>query len=97
MRCDLVPWCALRLGATRAPAVFAERCVRVATHHGELGRLPRAGCRPGGTVLDPFTGSGTVGIAARQLGRKFAGIELNPDYCALARTRLLAGAGGEGD
>ncbi|NJP25384.1 site-specific DNA-methyltransferase [Microbispora sp. SCL1-1] len=50
-----------------------------------------AGCRPGGTVLDPFTGSGTTGIAARQLGRKFAGIELNADYCELARDRLLPG------
>ncbi|WP_433498507.1 DNA-methyltransferase [Sphaerimonospora sp. CA-214678] len=66
-------------------------------------RAIAAGCRPGGTVLDPFTGSGTTGIAARQLGRKFAGIELNADYCELARTRLLAAAdaalaaGGEGD
>ncbi|WP_231618479.1 DNA-methyltransferase [Nonomuraea sp. SBT364] len=60
-------------------------------------RAIAAGCRPGGTVLDPFAGSGTVGIAARQLGRKFAGIDLNPDYCELARTRLLAEAGGEGD
>ncbi|WP_067129086.1 DNA-methyltransferase [Microtetraspora malaysiensis] len=49
-----------------------------------------AGCRPGGTVLDPFAGSGTTSIAARQLDRKFLGIELNGDYCELARTRLLA-------
>ncbi|MFF3669902.1 DNA-methyltransferase [Microtetraspora malaysiensis] len=62
-----------------------------------------AGCRPGGTVLDPFAGSGTTGIAARQLDRKFLGIELHGDYCELARTRLLASrgqaisAGGEGD
>jgi len=52
-----------------------------------------AGCRPGGTVLDPFTGSGTTGIAARQLGRRFASIELNADYCELARTRLFVAAG----
>lgn len=36
-------------------------------------------------------GSGTVGIAAWQLGRKFLGIDLNADYCDLARTRLLSG------
>ncbi|MGN9784941.1 DNA methyltransferase [Nonomuraea sp. ZG12] len=41
------------------------------------------GCRPGGKVLDPFMGSGTVGIAAWQLGRKFLGIDLNADYCDL--------------
>jgi len=57
-------------------------------------RAIAAGCRPGGTVLDPFTGSGTTGIAARQLGRKFLGIELNGDYCELARTRLLTAGGG---
>ncbi|MFI7449601.1 DNA-methyltransferase [Nonomuraea sp. NPDC049714] len=50
-----------------------------------------AGCRPGGKVLDPFMGSGTTGIAARQLGRKFLGIDLNAAYCDLARTRLLSG------
>ncbi|GAA1681343.1 hypothetical protein GCM10009733_092520 [Nonomuraea maheshkhaliensis] len=40
-------------------------------------------------------GSGTTGIAARQLGRTFAGIELNADYCDLARTRITE-AGGQG-
>jgi site-specific DNA-methyltransferase (cytosine-N4-specific) len=50
-----------------------------------------AGCRPGGKVLDPFMGSGTFGIAAWKLGRKFLGIDLNADYCGLARTQLLSG------
>lgn len=52
-----------------------------------------AGCRPGGKVLDPFMGSGTTGIAARQLDRHFAGIELNAAYCDLARTRLTDAEG----
>lgn len=47
-----------------------------------------AGCPDGSTVLDPFTGSGTTGMVARQLGRKFVGIELNPDYCDLAVKRI---------
>ncbi|RBQ12132.1 site-specific DNA-methyltransferase [Spongiactinospora rosea] len=59
-------------------------------------RAIASGCRPRGTVLDPFTGSGTTGIAARRLGRRFCGIELNAEYCELARTRLIE-AGSEDD
>ncbi len=47
-----------------------------------------AGSRPVDTVLDPFMGSGTVGMVARGKGRKWLGIELNPDYCALALKRI---------
>ena len=39
-------------------------------------------------VLDPFAGSGTTGVVARQLGRQFIGIELNPNYCSLALRRI---------
>lgn len=41
-----------------------------------------------GVVLDPFMGSGTTAIVARRLGRHYVGIELNPEYAALAETRL---------
>jgi DNA modification methylase len=58
--------------------------------------LPRrciaAGCKPGGTVLDIFTGSGTTGLAAVQLGRRFAGIELSPAFAHLAAERLSEAA-----
>lgn len=43
--------------------------------------------RPG-IVLDPFFGSGTVGLVARELGRDFLGIELKPEYVRLAKERL---------
>lgn len=49
-----------------------------------------AGSRPGDTILDPFTGSGTVGAVAAQEGRNFIGIEINPDYCEIIRQRLDA-------
>ena len=61
--------------ATMPPAL-AERCVQ-------------AGCKPGGTVLDPFSGSGTTGLAAARHGRRYVGIDLNRDYLDLSlRTRL---------
>ena len=47
-----------------------------------------AGCPDGGTVLDPFTGSGTVAEVARANGCKFVGAELNPEYIDLAKKRL---------
>ncbi len=47
-----------------------------------------ASSRIGDTVFDPFTGSGTTGAAAIRNGRNFIGIELNPDYRELARTRI---------
>jgi len=42
----------------------------------------------GDTVLDPFSGSGTTIKMARELGRKGIGIEVNPEYCEIAKTRL---------
>ncbi len=39
-------------------------------------------------ILDPFLGSGTTAVACKQLGRRFIGIEINPDYCKIAEQRL---------
>lgn len=63
-------------------------------HHSAM--FPRAlvescligGSEPGQYVLDPFFGSGTVGLVAAELDRRFIGIELNPKYVELARKRL---------
>lgn len=43
---------------------------------------------PGDTILDPFMGSGTTGIAAVQAGRNFIGVEMNPDYFSIACKRI---------
>lgn len=43
---------------------------------------------PGDLVLDPFVGSGTTVKAAKKLGRKFIGLDINPDYCAIAESRI---------
>lgn len=57
------------------PEPLAARCITV-------------GCPKGGTVLDPFMGSGTTSVVARDLGRKSVGIELNESYIDIAIKRL---------
>lgn len=58
------------------PPKLATRCVA-------------AGCPTGGTVLDPFSGAGTTGLAATRLGRRFVGVDIRADYLDLSlRTRL---------
>jgi len=47
-----------------------------------------AGSRAGDVVLDPFCGSGTTLAVAKELNRQAIGIDLNPEYCALALWRL---------
>jgi adenine-specific DNA-methyltransferase len=44
--------------------------------------------QPGDIVLDPFIGSGTTAVAARALGRRFIGIEIDPAYARIAQHRI---------
>lgn len=52
-------------------------------------RCISAGCPDGGTVLDPFSGAATTGLAARRLGRSYVGIDLNPEFHDIAIRRLM--------
>ena len=52
----------------------------------------KAGCPASGTVLDPFAGSGTVGLVADRLGRDAVLIEINPEYAEMARGRIVGDA-----
>lgn len=61
------------------PPALVEPCVK-------------AGSRPGDIVLDPFSGAGTTVLVANRLNRRAIGIELNPEYAALARTRITGDA-----
>lgn len=47
-----------------------------------------AGCPDGGTVLDPFSGSGTTGIVAKEQNKNYIGIELNEEYAENSETRI---------
>ena len=61
------------------PPQLAEACIK-------------AGCPEGGTVLDPFGGSGTTGLVADRLKRDAILIELNPEYAAMAERRIKGDA-----
>jgi DNA modification methylase len=58
------------------PRELARRCILL-------------GSREGDAILDPFSGSGTTGIAANELNRKAILIELNPNYAEMSRVRAL--------
>ena len=57
------------------PEALVEPCVLAASREGD-------------TVLDPFAGSGTVGVVALRHQRNFVGVELNPDYAQMAMNRI---------
>lgn len=53
-----------------------------------LERIILSCTRPGDLILDPYLGSGTTGKVAKELGRKFIGIELEPEYLCIAQKRI---------
>ncbi len=50
--------------------------------------LVRRASKPEWLILDPFMGSGTTGVAAVRLGRRFIGVEIDPDYFEIAKRRI---------
>ena len=66
-----------RVHPTQKPLELMEWC---------LGFFPEADI-----ILDPFLGSGTTAVAAKELGRKFIGIEISEEYCSIAVKRLRQG------
>jgi site-specific DNA-methyltransferase (adenine-specific) len=61
-----------------------------------LRRIIQACTKEGDVVVDPFCGSGTTGVAAVGLGRRFVGFEIDPTFAALAEERIKL-AGGQND
>ena len=66
---------AFNLHPTAKPLALCEYLIQLSTMEGAV-------------VLDPFAGSGTTALAARNLKRHFIGIEINPEYVAIAQQRL---------
>jgi len=63
------------LHPTQKPIALMKWCIELATNAGD-------------TILDPFMGSGTTGVACVQTGRNFIGIEIDPNYYAIAEKRI---------
>ena len=88
MRSDwLLPICA---GPERLKGPDGRKAHPTQKPEALLHRLLLATTQPGDTVLDPFFGTGTTGAVARQLGRRFIGIERDPAYADTARRRIAA-------
>jgi site-specific DNA-methyltransferase (adenine-specific) len=73
--------------------LFAPSCHGYAEHPTQkptdvIDPLIRYSCPHGGTILDPFMGSGTTGVVCAKLGRKFIGIEIEPKYFDIACKRI---------
>jgi DNA modification methylase len=64
-----------RLHPTQKPEELMRWCIELYTKLGQ-------------TILDPFCGSGTTGVAAVQLGRRFIGVEIDPGYAKIATERI---------
>ena len=72
----IVPWSKERVEhPTQKPLKLIERIIKISSNKGD-------------TILDPFMGSGTTGVACKQLGRNFIGIEISPEYCKIAKERV---------
>lgn len=61
---------------TQKPLVMMEHFVSLLSNEGDL-------------VVDPFMGSGSTGVACRNLNRRFLGIDVSPEYCEIARRRIF--------
>ncbi|CAA9521743.1 MAG: Type II restriction adenine-specific methylase [uncultured Sphingomonas sp.] len=88
MRSDWVlPICS---GAERLKNVTGHKAHPTQKPEALLYRILLACTEPGDLVLDPFFGTGTTGAVARRLGRRWIGIEREPDYVSVAQERIAA-------
>lgn len=95
------PGTVIELGNTSSNDIFFKLCKEKGIAH--PARFPEklaeffilSGTKEGDIVLDPFSGSGTTAVSAARNGRRWIGIDLNPDYCELATARMEIELGSE--
>ena len=90
---DVSEWSALTVSVWRIQPTLPEREAHPATFPYEVpARLIKLYAYQSATILDPFMGSGTTGVAALRHGCNFIGIEIEPKYFAIAKRRIEAEA-----
>ena len=83
MKRDVIESPILNLRYVHHPAIYPERVVKeIINLTTEVNDL----------VVDPFLGSGTTAVVAKQMGRHFTGYEINPEYCEIAENRIKSTA-----
>ena len=86
--CELA-WCSYKKPAKIIRNMFVREKVHPAEKPlGLMVQIISNYTHEGDTILDPFMGSGTTGVACVQTGRNFIGIEIDPDYFAIAERRI---------
>lgn len=85
LQCSYRPWAAEEVG-NRDPKRHVTHFQTTGWQRGCEHEVEPVSC----AVLDPFAGSGTVGVVCRRMGLNFIGIELSPEYAAMARKRIAA-------
>lgn len=78
---EALPGCFRKMSVAREKRHIAGKPVEIMA---QLARI----CPPGGLVLDPFFGSGSTGVACESIGRRWIGVELEPEHIQIARERL---------
>jgi len=76
---DIIRFSAVKVDKRKHPA---EKPIEL------LEELIKKSSRENDIILDPFLGSGTTAIACKELGRRYIGIEISPEYCEIARNRI---------
>lgn len=83
----VIPGRARTVTSTKAERATGHPCPRADDH---MTQLVGWWSREGGTVLDPFMGTGSTGVACAKLGRPFVGVEIDPRYFDIACERIAA-------
>jgi DNA modification methylase len=77
--------------SARCPCLLQHSLQLTVNNTGSIEPFVKATTEKNDMVLDVFAGSGTTGVVALDLGRRFVGYEINSDFCKLCEHRVMVG------